>query len=290
MPSIFAHSPRDPNVGNIDEYGGGRKRLTLASAGKRQRLSSDESRELLVDAGLQALKENGLSIGLDAVSLETAVRDSAVPRSSAYAVWSTDDVYSPQESYQRTVLMRAIADRRSTLDSLMQQVVVILDTAPPDMSQDELLREMIRVASANNTNELAGSWSWQIVLAMRTVINTAPAGGQDPELADWMNESEEELRLETIERVYKPMAAVFGLRPRPEFGERAWHLGEIAAASLAEGIAMRESLGASKYLNGLPNPSEPNGQDNWSLYALMFEQVMHTFFERIDEEPDDGNS
>jgi len=252
----------------------------VASAGKKQRLSAEESRERLIEAGIASLAEHGLSMGLDAVNLEQAVRDSNVPRSSAYAVWSIDEVYAPQELFQRQVLMRAVQGRRTTTDQLMAQVAEFLADPPAEMSHEELMRELIRVAATSNLENVINSASWQIVHAMRSIMQSAPPESRDQEILTWMQDNEEQLRVETIENLYKPMAAMFGLRPRPEFGEDAWHLGEIAMSAFSEGLVMRYSLRASDYFYGLSNPNVADDNENWSIYALMFEKVIDVFFEK----------
>ena len=254
----------------------------MTPTNKRQRLSSDETRERLIQAGIEALAEQGLSVGLDAVNLEQAVRDAAVPRSSAYAVWSVDDVLAPQELFQRAVLMRAVEDRRSTTHRLMEQVDEFLADPPQGLSEQQLRRELIRVAASANLQNVSDSTTWQIVFAMRSIMQSTPIYNRDKDLLEWMQRNEEDLRNETIELLYKPMAEMFGLRPKPEFGERAWHLGEIALSSLSEGLAMRASLNASAYFYGLPHPEIPDGESNWSIYAILFEKIIDAFFEEVD--------
>ena len=197
------------------------------AAGRRQRLSADETRERLITAGLDALSEQGMSIGLDAVNLEQAVRDSEVPRSSAYAVWSTDEVYAPQQMFQMAVLRRAVEGRRETIEQIHELLEAMKDAyadAPPSFND---LRELIKIGTVNNTEAVAASHSWQMVMALRAILHSAPKHGQDEELAAWMTQSEEDLRIEAIETIYKPMAELFHVQPRPEYGERAWHLSLI---------------------------------------------------------------
>ena len=78
------------------------------------------------------------------------------------------------------------------------------------------------------------------------------------------------------------MAEFFGMRPRPAYGDKAYHLVEIASSSLSEGLSMRAKLPAGEYLFEQSHPEAP-GED-WSLLALLFERIVDTFFEEI---PDD---
>lgn len=246
------------------------------ASGKRQRLSAEETRDRLIEAGMLLLADNGMSVGLDAVTLEQAVRDADVSRSSAYAAWSTDDRYLPQELFQRTVLRRAVADRNATIEQLQTIVTEVVVAHGETMSPEELLREMIRVGGAANVESVAGSTSWQLVIALRSILHSTFERNRDEDLALWMDESEEELRAETIRDVYRPLVELIGLTPRPEYGDRAYEYGEISAAAMTEGLAMRYSLQARRHLDGLTHPKDPTRE--WSLYSLMFEKIVHTFF------------
>jgi len=264
-----------------EELGGGIAG-TVTPAGKKKRLSSEESRERLIQAGIDALAREGLSVGMDSVNLEQAVRDSTVPRSSAYAVWSTDEEFSPQELFQREVLLRAVDRRKETTERLMEEIAEHLADEDESLSREEKRRELVRIAATSSLRNVQESASWQIVFALRSILQTAPTESRDQDLLDWISRNEEEARIETIEQLYKPLAEMFGLRPRPEFGERAWHLAEISSASLVEGMAMRSALSASQHFYGHPNPA--SSEDNeWSLYALLFERMIDVFLEPIPE-------
>lgn len=166
----------------------------------------------------------------------------------------------------------------------MELVADFFADPPPGLSGRELMRELIRVGSNSNLRNLTESRSWQIVFAMRAVMNSAPDGARDDELLDWMDQNEREMRIETIETLYRPMAELFGFAPRPEYGERAWHLAEISLAAFAEGLSMRSLFGAGDYFYDLPHRDLPEAPSNWSIYALMFERIVETFFDYGDHD------
>ena len=251
----------------------------------RRRLSAEETRERLIDAGLDALAKTGLSIGLDAVTLDNAVRDAGVSRSSAYAVWSSpDEELSPQSAFQRAVLKQAVVERKETIARTHSTALEVIERMGGNVSPAQLFRELARVTGGVNARAVADSRSWQLVVGLRSVLNSAPAGARDQELSDWISESERLYRDETIREVYEPVAELLGLRPRAEFGDAAWHLGEIAAAALAEGLAPRYFMDTVSYLEGIDRVS-PDGEDEkWSLFSVVFESIVLTFFEPIDPE------
>lgn len=246
-------------------------------ATRRPRLSSEETKERLIDAGIAALAASGMSIGLNAVNLEEAVRDAEVSRSSAYAVWSNGS-YSPQEEYQRAVLLQAIDERRVTLEVLTRNVGALYEELGKTMSPRQMLREVIRLSAAQNVQATADSLGWKLVIALRAIMHSAPEHERDDEFVQWMAESAAVLRSYTIENIYRPLAAIVGLVPRSQYGERAWELGYEATSAITEGFSMRYWLDSENYLDGLPHHSIEGGEANWGMYALIFEQVTEMFF------------
>lgn len=226
---------------------------------------------------MEALHRSGMSIGLDAVNLEDAVRDADVSRSSAYAVWSNGG-YSPQEEFQRAVLLRAIDERRVTLEALTQNVGSLYEQYGADLSPRELLREIIRQSAAQNVAATADSMGWKLVIALRAILHSTPNEERDEELVAWMSESAEAMRAYTIQNVYKPLADIVGLVPRPQYGDRAWELGYEATSAITEGFSMRYWLDSENYLDGLQHHAVEDGEANWGMYALIFERVTEIFF------------
>ena len=245
----------------MDAVGGssGGERVNSMVTRTRKRLSADETQARLIDAGLDALAKNGMSIGLDSVTLDAAVRDAGVSRSSAYAVWSIDEELSPQSVFQRAVLKQAVVERKGTISRTQQTALEVIERLGPDVRPAELFRELVRVTGGENARAVAESRSWQLVVALRSVLHSAPDQYRDDELAEWMSESERLYREETIHGVYEPIAEVLGIRPRAEYGELAWHYGEIAAASLAEGLAPRYFMDTREYLDEI-DLLGPSGQ------------------------------
>ena len=217
-----------------------------------------------------------MSIGLDAVNLEQAVRDAEVSRSSAYAVWSSEQ-FSPQEEFQRRVLIAAVEDRKQTLVDLTETVGSIYLELVDTMPSRQVLRELIRRAAKSNVEVTSQSMSWKIVIALRAILHSTAEDERDEELVAWMNESAVAMREFTIEKIYKPLAETTGVVPRPQYGERAYELGEICSSAMSEGFSMRYWTEALPNLDGLPHPRFDDGKE-WSMYALLFEQVVEMFF------------
>ncbi len=253
----------------------------MAPTGRRKRLSAEETRDRLVRAGIDSIIANGMTIGLDSVNLEQAVVDAGVSRSSAYAAWSHDDQYTPQELFQRTVLRQAVVERKETIANTQSSVLEVIERMRDDGPR-ALLSELSRVAGGLNARAVADSRSWQLVVALRSVLHSAAPEARDHELADWVSESERLYREETIEGIYRPLTEVLRIKPREAYGDAAFHYGEITAAALSEGLAPRYFMSSSEYLEGIVRPGCDGVEREWSLFAIVFEQLVLTFFEPID--------
>ena len=227
-----------------------------------------------------------MSIGMDSVNLEQAVRSAEVSRSSAYAIWSSDH-FSPQEEFQRAVLTRAVADRKETLESLNDVIAKAYGELVGTGSLQQVMRELIRIAAKHNIEATADSMSWKLVIALRAVLHSAKEDERDQELVDWITSSTDELQAFTIETVLRPLAATLGIQPRPQYGDRAYALGEMSTAAVSEGLSMRYWLTSTPFLDGLYHPTEKASEPNWSMYALIYEQIVHMFLEPVDGDWDD---
>lgn len=245
---------------------------------RKKRLSAEETRQRLIDAGVDLLIVNGIDVTLNGVTLEHAVVDADVPRSSAYAAFSTSDDYSPQELFQRQVILQAVEDRRATIDSLQTTAFGIIAELGDKVSRAELLSELCRVTATENARDTAHSRSWQLVIALRVLLVENPTPN-DIELAAWIAESEAHYRRETIRDIYRPLGDALGLRPKAEYGDAAYDYVEIASSAMTEGLAPRYFLRTDELLEDIDRNGSP-----WSLFAIMFEQTVYTFFEPVDPE------
>ena len=50
---------------------------------------------------------------------------------------------------------------------------------------------------------------------------------------------------------------------------------------------MRYWLGEGDYVDGIPHPTAGDGEANWGLYGLIYEQIVETFFIPISGSWDD---
>lgn len=255
----------------------------------RVRRTAKQTRQILVAEGLRQLQRHGVQIGLDHITLEAACAATDVPRSSSHSAWAIDDDYTPQALFQRTVLNAWLTTREDAIfASAAQDALVDLHKEPDrDPAPSEVVRAAIQAAFLEGLNAGAradGAGAFLSTdLAIRFAIASQPEAERDEEILAWLREGEVGNRSDRIDDSYKPLAALLGLQPRAEYGERAYVLFGIAVASLVEGIGLRYEILPELAL-GQPVVPTPDGGVDALLIGVCVEALIPAFFEPVDDD------
>ena len=246
------------------------------------------TRQQLVEQGIASLRAEGLTVGLDSVSLERAYADAGVARSTAYSAWTdASEGRSPQESFRRAVLQEILEnpvhenDFGNTTDALAALDLSGLDGTPEQ--RRATFREMIRVGAATSLRTIVESWRWLIISALHSSLASVPEQERDQELMASLRRSSE-IQLDiVIAEVYGPYLSLARKRARLSIeGGDTMRSFAIAAAALAEGFAPKH----------IYDPTSPGCVDHyidddpraWSLFGLGIEALIDYFFEDIPED------
>ena len=253
----------------------------------RVRKSAEETRDLMVAAGLHQLQLEGIGLGLDRITLEAACVAADIPRSSSHSAWAIDDTYSPQVTYQRAVVRAWLLEREDSLFAdAAQKALVDLFADPADPpSASAIVRTSIQSAfeagfGIGDPDKASEGDYLSTDLALRYAIASRPDDGTDDEIADWLQQGETSNRRDRIEDSYKPLGTLLGMQPKEAFGELGYELFGIVVASLVEGIGLRNrilpdlNLGQTRYSIGA-------GEHPATILEMCVEAMVPIFFEPI---------
>lgn len=251
--------------------------MATRSRGRPRKYSIGDARQRLLDAGLDALRENGVRSGLDAVTLDDAIATSEVPRGSAYELWRSDDT-SPQEAFREAVVihilsMPATVGLPATREFTMERLNPVLETVQTGTPEERhpIMLEMMRIVGGFNFDLLDSGNTWPIYSALRTAAVTRP--DTSPAILEAVRRGEEYL-IEQYATLYTELAKVFRVRLRPEFT-----MHEFAACMYAvnEGLANRVATNYRR--RGITLTTGMDGSDReWSLAAVAFDALATRFF------------
>lgn len=253
----------------------------------RPRRSAKQTRQILVAEGLRQLQQEGVQIGLDHITLESACAATDVPRSSSHSAWAIDDDFTPQALFQRTVLHAWLVTREDSMfANAAQEALGELYETSSEPSRGDVVRTAIQAAFREgfNTGARADGETGSYLstdLAIRFAIASQPDHERDAEILGWLRDGEVSNREARITDSYKPLGELLGLRPRPEFGERAYLLFGIAIAALVEGIGLRAAILPELELDQ-PLPAAAPGDVPALLIGVCVEALVPAFFEPVD--------
>jgi len=210
----------------------------------RIRRTAEQTREVMLDAGMAQLESEGVQFGLDHLTLEAACAATDVPRSSSHAAWSIDDEYTPQALYQREVLRRWLDEREGEVfaEAAATALTEAFSRRGDSLTRGEVIRIAIQAAieaAVDPGADGGGSGFLSTDMAIKHALASQPLDGRDPAVAGWVRDTEIGQRERRIGDTYRPLADLLGLRPRPEFGDDAFHHLAVAVAALTEGLTLR---------------------------------------------------
>ena len=256
----------------------------------RIRRSAEETRELMVEAGFEILQHSGLTLGLDHVTLEAACRAKDIPRSSSHSAWSTDENFSPQEVFRRTVVKAWLFEREGSLfqgaarDAAIERAAELGDISPEEFNRVGSMAAF-ELALRANPHGIGDYLSTD--LAIRYALASQPIDDRDQEMFGWLSDGERNFRDQLVEDIYKPLCDLLNYVPRPEFGEDAYRLYAVVIGSLIEGLSLRALLLPELNLIG-PIPGTENDSVPMSVFAACTEAVLNLFFQQApDVSPED---
>jgi hypothetical protein len=258
-----------------------------AGQGRKRRLARAELRSMLLDAALEILREEGLHTGSVNITFKR-VCDRVRVRTGIHVTNGSviKRIWENQAEFQADVLVAVANDlSRPELGLIFNALGPLLDEADLSnpKSRARLVQQVCRVggeANAVTTAESPNYPLWMHVVA--TAITTSHTEQRERILLVLREGYTSFTKL--WEESFAALAALLGLRIRPE-SEMSQFVKVLVA--LDQGFSLRHRIeGTIEYVT---RPTGPNGEnEDWTLFALGLEALVHQFFEpdpTYDSEP-----
>lgn len=238
------------------------------------RRTGEQTRALLLRAGMEMLLERGVSAGVQHIRLQDVLRRAGLTTGAAYRLWSD------QAEYHRELAVAMMRMRVSgPADAMRAQIDELIAAGA---TGEEIIREaaLAHVRGAEllteDARDLREAQSFRVALALRTAADTWP------ELTRASHERHRE-SIQAFTGLYQYVIDAYGMRLREgltidDFAE--------AMAAMAEGFAIRS-------LERLPHPTfRMTGRDgtpegDWTLLGLTVRALVDSFMvPREDADPE----
>ncbi len=224
-----------------------------------RRRSLDETKELLVAAGLELLEQQGLAISLKHLSLLDVCKKAGLGTAgSAYKIWPNQDAF-------RADLMHAAFRVSSTRSTTEPAVIGLLSTVEHTPVG---LRELVRVAGALDASGVIGAPSYHTYLALWSLAAT------DEALAAELRAADSDI-LELLASLYTMVADQFCLEWVAPFTPQ---LLATTLSALVEGMAIRARYDPTTVPTNLLRGTGPDGAEvPWHLFSCAAEAIVNAF-------------
>lgn len=256
----------------------------MAEPGKSWRSSPEQTREQVLEGGVQLLSREGLALGADRISLERAAAQARVPRATAYRIWK-DLPIKPQEAFQIDLLCHVaetqVGGSDAEIGETADAIFAVLEaTGPPtELTHEKRAEALVRVVkagAAQNLYILRTSPGWQVYAGIVASASSRLNANDEtmanpPELIEAL-ERGAQIAAERYAPLYQGLAEMFGMRLRSGYTMEQF---ATIAGCLVEGLALR--LPFSPHISGVQGPYP--GIEEWDLFGVGFLGLLREFFE-----------
>lgn len=232
------------------------------------RRTAEDTRRLIIDAGLTLLLERGASAGVQHIRLQEVLRTVGLTTGAAYRIWAD------QTDFHRDLAIEMVRLRFAPPSHSVESAVA------PVIDGDGSMDEAIRAATADHVAyasrfhlepESRDSHAFITALSLRT------AAGAWPELREASAERHAE-SIQGFTDFYAAMIERYGYRMRTPFTVRDF---AEAMAALGEGFAVRAAEGLDHPMFVVADGQEvPSGE--WTLMGLAARGLVDAFMIRED--------
>ena len=189
------------------------------------RRSLDETRQLLLDVGLQCLYERGVSVGVTHVKLNDVVTAAGLTTGAAYRCWDN------QEAFHHDLAVAAMRWRdRHSIAATVDGIRDLVDRRAP-------WREVVRAGAAANLESFRNDPSFVTSIALRVCA-------QFDDALERAGKDRLDTALSSFADLYGGLLKLYGRRMRPPFTLEHF---TMMIAALSEGFVLQ-------MLSGMEHP------------------------------------
>lgn len=192
----------------------------------------------MVEAAVARLRQRGVTVALDGISLEEAIVDAGVSRATAYRRWPN------RRDFTRAVLIHMVHAARlepetsAELDAIRAVVEEHRERLDTETGRRTVVVEVLRLATEADHRRLSGSREWRDYLALRVTCDGLPDAGLRETLVAELRATERSF-LSHRAAVYARLPELLGYRLAPPMaGDSGFLLMAEAVGALMTGLVL----------------------------------------------------
>jgi len=251
----------------------------LARRGRR--LAEDETERRMLQAALAAVHRGGLTVSLEHISFEDAIREANVSRTSAYRRWPHKDLF-----FSDLVLKLAkdpvpgiVVDET---DLIRRIVAGHQDRLADPQARRALVLELFRQLAVLDFEALYASPGWRTYLALQATLLSLGDSGLREEVRVALAQAQH-IHLARVARSWELMTGLLGFRLRPDSGVTFETLATLVDSAMRGLVISAPTVPGIAGQPVTARPFDAPETSEWSLPALGLGAIATAFLE-----PDPG--
>lgn len=242
---------------------------------RKKRLSDDETRERMLEAGKELVASSGLTVSLEHLSFEEVIQHALVSRSAVYRLWPFKELYFNElllELAGTTNPSQAAYDQ-GTVDLATRVALENLDKLGTPEGRRSLMIELCRQGSQQNFKAIYGAAEWQTYVALTATLVSLPDGQLQTAMQMALHKSEVGF-VDRMTSFYEVMMALLGYRVKPAIPNGPRTLTTLGGA-IVEGLSLNAvtmpSVADSRFT---ADPFSAGEEREWTIPSLGFTSLV----------------
>lgn len=242
---------------------------------RKRRISDDETRQQMIEAGRDLVAASGLTVSLEHLSFELVIQEARVSRSAVYRLWPYKEDYFSDLLLELAGITHpaTAAYDQGTVELAVRTAIENIELIDTAEGRHQLLIELCRLGAEQNFRSLHGSPDWQTYVALTATL----VGLDDGRLQTGMQQalhSSETVFIGRMSSFYEQMAAILGFRVRDDVPEGFKTLATLGGA-IVEGLALEAVIVPD--IADRRFKAKPFGADEareWTLPSIGYASVL----------------
>jgi AcrR family transcriptional regulator len=249
-----------------------------AGARRRRRLSDQESAERMIAAAIDMIRESGLTVSLEHLSVEDVIRRADVSRTAVYRRWKyKDDFFADLLRELARDPHPAVITTQFRPDELRRLATDHVDWVETAEGRERLYAELMRVGGAMDLAMLATSHQWRSYIALQAAVLSIEDGNFRAELQGILADSERQIH-QRLAATYQVVADLLGYRIRPDAAVTFDDIA-IMCSSVMNGAAIKAQCDASLLTHTVGVAERLDRAGPWSVAAAACYAILALYLE-----------
>ena len=247
---------------------------------RQPRLSRDELRSLLLDAGRAILLDHGLQTQASSLTFKAALNRAAADTGLRFSNASIiGRIWKDQREFRLEVLTSfASIDFRSEIDAVVAAIAPVLANSDlsTEASRATALREVCRVGGARHVEALRNSSTFALWIGIWSIAASSDSASERLELHGALVDEYEAINGH-FEAAFGHLMELLQVRVRKPLTVRQF---ADAVGALVEGCSLRDRV--TEGMTSIMRGTGPSGEmQEWTTFSIGLVALANEFFEPI---------